>query len=46
MSTMLPEMAAVIAGEFGSAPQFDGEGDSYFIGDMFYVAADPAGSRA
>ena len=42
MSTMLHDMAAVIADEFGAGPQVDGEDDSHFIVDMFYIAADPA----
>lgn len=41
MSTMLHEMASVIADEIGTGPQVDGEDDAHFIIDMFYVAADP-----
>ena len=42
MSAMLHDMAALIADEFGAGPQVDGEDDSHFIVDMFYIAADPA----
>ena len=41
MSTMLHEMAAVIADPIGAGPQVDGEDDAHFIIDMFYIAADP-----
>ena len=42
MSAMLHEMAKVIADEFGAVAQVDGEDDSRFIVDMFYLAAEPA----